>query len=195
VLIGWLAFAFLGGVNEIGARYLVGADPAQKSDLIYLLGGDYLTRAPLAAQLFKQGWAPKILVSREPQMSNRSTNTPVNFTGTTIQILVANGVPQDRIIDFLPGTGVTSTADEARALRLYLDTYPASRILIVTSSFHARRARMALNRAVPQGTQLRIITVDDPDCPAGHWRKTKYCQNQVRKEWTKLVFYFCTFFG
>jgi uncharacterized SAM-binding protein YcdF (DUF218 family) len=192
---GFLAFVFRSSVEEIGARYLVEADQAQKSDLIYVLGGNYLTRAPLAASLFKQGWAPKVLVSREPQMLDTSTKTRENFTDITIRILVANGVPRDRIIDFLPGTGVKSTADEARALRLYLNAYPASRILVVTSSFHARRARMALSRAVAQGTQLRVVTVDDPDCPPAHWRKTEYCQNQVQREWVKLMFYFCTFFG
>jgi uncharacterized SAM-binding protein YcdF (DUF218 family) len=186
---------FHNALLNASANFLVDTDVPQRADLIYLLGGNYLVRAPAAAALFRQGWASKILLSREASPSTDGGGKRENFTDITERILIENGVPRDRIIQFSPAAGVRSTADEARALRLYLDAYPATRILVVTSALHSRRARMALTRAVPSNVQVSVVAANDPDCGLTNWRETQYCRNQVETEWTKLVFYFCTFFG
>ncbi len=51
-----------------------------------------------------------ILIAREPG----------KLTDTTIALLAAEGVPRTQITAFQVGRGVTSTADEAHALRLYV---------------------------------------------------------------------------
>jgi uncharacterized SAM-binding protein YcdF (DUF218 family) len=174
--------------RELAADWLIDTDTPQKADLIYILGGDYLARAPVAAALFRQGLASRILISREP--SARSAD----FTSTTIAILKQNGVPPDRITDFQPGSGVRSTADEARSLRLYLEAYPASTILVVTHPFHTRRARLALRRAAPASTRFLLIPAAG-NCKPGGWQPLADCRHFVAVEWLKLIYYFCTFTG
>ncbi len=146
-------------------------------------------RVPEAARLFREGFAPRILVAREPTDQHPPRE---NFTDITIRMLVEAGVPRDRIVQLNPSSGVRSTADEARVLRLYLKSYPAHRVLVVTSPFHTRRARMVMNRAVPSDTRVALIAAPG-DCNNSTWQSSSDCRQQVALEWLKLYYYFFTF--
>jgi uncharacterized SAM-binding protein YcdF (DUF218 family) len=190
LLIG-CALAFRNGILNRATRFLVSSDPLQKADLLYILGGNYAVRAPVAAVLLRAGWAPKVLLAREPEAGRGHED----FTDITQRILMEHGVPRDRILEIAPGGGVRSTADEAHALRLYLDTYPRATVLVVTSAFHTRRARLALSRAVPGNVRIRMFAADDPVCPMNAWPANQRCQHEIELEWIKLLYYFFTFFG
>jgi uncharacterized SAM-binding protein YcdF (DUF218 family) len=164
---------------DVAGQFLIDPDAPAKSDIIYLLGGDYLARAPLAASLEKSGFAPMILIAREPS----------KLTDATIGLLTAMGVPRSGITDILVGHGVTSTADEARALRLYVRAHKVRSVLVVTSMLHSRRAGMAMRRALwGTGVQVRVVCVGD----AAYASKE---QGQAKLEWAKLIYYSLTFWG
>jgi uncharacterized SAM-binding protein YcdF (DUF218 family) len=99
------------------------------------------------------------------------------------------GVPKNAIVDFSPGTGVRSTADEARALRIYAEVYPVKSVLVVTTMMHSRRARMAIRRAL-LGKEIRVLVA----CvgPAAY-RPDQW--PQAKQEMIKLIYYFFTFWG
>lgn len=195
LLVAVVGIVFHNSVFNAAARFLISSDPPEKAGLIYILGGNYLVRAPAGAALYRQGWAPKILLAREPSGRGEDGRPSENFTDVTKRILTENGVPASRITEFFPAAGVRSTADEAHALRLYLEAYPASKILLVTSAFHSRRARMALSRAIPSGTRIVLFAVNDTDCTLANWRDTAHCRNKVETEWLKFGYYFFTFWG
>ena len=199
-----LLFSFIGVICATGwifqnsliastAGLLIHSDPPAKSDLIVVLGGNFSVRAPAAAQLYREGWAPKILLAREPH--DPIGHGGESFTDVTTRILESQGVPKDRIVDFAPANGVTSTADEVRAIKLFASVYPLKSILVVTSSFHSARAERALRRALPSSVDIRMIAADDPSCTAENWRYTPLCQHQVKLEWIKGIYYFLTFWG
>ncbi|HEX4773092.1 MAG TPA: YdcF family protein [Bryobacteraceae bacterium] len=195
VLLAIAIVVFHNAILNASARFLISSDPPQKADLIYILGGNYEVRAPAAAALYRQGWAPKILLAREPSGYQENGRPKENFTDITKRILVENGVPAGHITEFFPAAGVRSTADEAHALRLYITAYPASRILLVTSAFHSRRARMALSRAAPAGTRIVLFAVNDSDCTLTNWRGIAYCRKTVETELIKFFYYFFAFWG
>lgn len=194
-LVGVAGFAFAkldpAGFLHFSNRFLDDSDAPAKADLLFVLGGDFSRRAPFAAELYRDGLAPRILLAREPSSSSAS-----NFTDTTISILQANGVPKDRIIDFAPTAGVTSTADEARALKLYVSAYRVKTLLVVTSAYHTRRARMALSRAL-RGSGTHLIVVATPETPqqTQDWLNTEPGKTRLELEWVKLFYYFFTFWG
>jgi uncharacterized SAM-binding protein YcdF (DUF218 family) len=181
------AYAFHDVLWNRCANFLIAPDSPEKSDLIFILGGDYLLRAPYAARLYQQGYAPKILVAHEPV--NLTEGRRVDFTDDTIQTLEGAGVPKNAIVDFSPGTGVRSTADEARALRIYAEVYPVKSVLVVTTMMHSRRARMAIRRAL-LGKEIRVLVA----CvgPAAY-RPDQW--PQAKQEMIKLIYYFFTFWG
>ena len=92
------------------------------------------------AELYEQGLAPLIVIAR-------SENTPIvdlglvpNDTDVSVGVMEKLGVPPEKIIILpFPG-GVTSTFDEAAALRKYLEAHQVRKIILVTSAFHTRRA-------------------------------------------------------
>jgi uncharacterized SAM-binding protein YcdF (DUF218 family) len=187
VLISVLSFVYRGVVWSRCVQFLIAPDSPAKSDVIFLLGGDYMLRAPYAAQLYKEGYASKIIIAREPV--HRKPENVVDFSRDTIRTLEACGVPRTAIVDFTPSGGVTSTADEARALRIYADVYPINSVLVVTSMLHTRRARIAIKRAL-RGKGIRVLVV----C-VGKWRDLPNQQAQAREEMIKLIYYFVTFWG
>jgi uncharacterized SAM-binding protein YcdF (DUF218 family) len=173
-------------------RILIVEDPPEHCDAIYLLGGDYEIRAPKAAQMFREGWAPLIVLAREPE----AAHSKGNFTETTIGILHHEGVPTDRIVQIRVPGGVTNTAGEARALRDYVKSHPIHRLLVVTSAVHTRRAQMALYRSLwGARVDLYMAPVEEPGYRSGDWWLTSYGRGQVKAEYEKLLYYFVTFWG
>ena len=174
-LVCMLTLIFRSSIWNRCANFLIAPDSPQKADIIFLLGGDYLLRAPYAAQLYKEGYAPKILIAREPVYVMRDRHT--DFSEETIQLLENDGVPKDAIVSFSPSQGVKSTADEARALRIYADVYPLKIVLVVTSMIHSRRARMAIR--TPYGGREFGLS-----WPAlGHPRTLRISGHKPRRRW------------
>jgi uncharacterized SAM-binding protein YcdF (DUF218 family) len=54
----WRTFVSLG-------RILHNEDPLAKADVIYVLGGTRVERVAEAGELYREGWAPRILLSRQ----------------------------------------------------------------------------------------------------------------------------------
>ena len=179
-------------ICRLFAPLLFAGDQPAKADIIYVLGGDYGVRAPVAARLLHQGWARKIVLVREAE--NKALRH--NQTDLLRNALDRLGVPKDRIEELKPPGGVKSTADEARALKRYATHSPMNRVLVVTSSFHGRRARMAMERALAHtGVEVRVITAESNFASREHWRETKLGRKQIELECEKTLFYFFTFFG
>jgi uncharacterized SAM-binding protein YcdF (DUF218 family) len=93
-----------------------------------------------------------------------------NDADVAVRILQHQGVPDSAIIMLrIPG-GVTSTQDEGRVLRDYLQTHPAQRVIVVTSAYHTRRARWTLRREL-RGVEadLRMAAAEDDRFDASNW--------------------------
>lgn len=146
-----------------------------------------MLRAPFAARLYKEGYSPKILIAHEPMYN--SNDRLVDFTGDTVRTLERDGVPKRAIVEFTVARGVRSTADEARALRIYVDAYPVKSILVVTSMLHSRRARMAIRRALA-GREIRIRVA----C-VGSAVYMPEQRSQAEQEMIKMIYYFFAFWG
>ncbi len=161
------------------AQFLIRPDAPRRSDLIFLLGGDYLARSPYAAYLLVHGYSPQILVAREAS----------DMTDKSIDLMIALGAEARRIVQVRPTGGVHSTADEARALRRYVRSHSVKSVLVVTSMLHSRRAKMAIQRALwGTGVDVRVVCVGSPVYAPSQ-------QSDAKLEGTKLVYYFFTFWG
>lgn len=158
---------------RLGA-WLVVEDPLQKSDAIFVLGGTMFERPLEAVDLYHEGWAPRILLMR--QIADRGEIE-----------LRRRGVPFQREIDVqtdvlnrlgVPSSAIEilgeqdSTKDEADALRALVVANHWSRVIVVTSKQHTRRARLVMNRRVADtGGQVivRASRYDKTDVD-GWWR-------------------------
>lgn len=199
-LILWLLLILvaLAGLGAAGARpalrlagaYLVAEDPLERADLLILLAGEPPLRAPEAARLFAQGYAPRVLVSSERKPANydallrRGIRVPRGHE-TDLLILKASGVPE-RAITFLDAEA-TSTFAEARAIAKAIAPRAPKKVILVSSKSHTRRVKMIFRHFLGPGvTVLGHGAPEDAFDPAGWWRSRHQVQ-AVLLEYVKLA--------
>jgi uncharacterized SAM-binding protein YcdF (DUF218 family) len=153
--------------------WLVAEDPLEKADVIFVLGGTRMERPLEGADLYKAGWAPRLLLSRqlrdggELELKARGISYP---TEADMQrtILGGLGVPLEAI-DILDDDQV-STSAEGRALVNRAMQSQWKRIIVVTSKMHTRRARLALRRQLtPLGITLIMRGSHYDSMDPEHW--------------------------
>jgi uncharacterized SAM-binding protein YcdF (DUF218 family) len=147
-----------------------------RSDLILLLSGDgeQAGRADHAARLFHAGLAPTILVVRAEDPPAALRGFYPNDSDVQVLLLRDRGVPASAIrVLKVPG-GASSTMEEARLLAWYLRRNPASRVTVVTTEYHTRRASWAIRRATRDlPAEIRISGARDPRFHAGNWWRSE----------------------
>jgi uncharacterized SAM-binding protein YcdF (DUF218 family) len=149
-----------------GGFWVVDESP-QASDAIVMLGDDNFDadRAARAAQLFKAGWAPRIIAS------GRYLRPYETITDLEQRDLTDRGVPQNAIVRF--AHHAENTREEMFAIGQLLQAHGWKRILLVTSNYHTRRARYLAERAFPAGTVLRVIAAPDSDYDPNDWWRSR----------------------
>lgn len=169
-------------------RALVDTDPLVKSDAIVILGSQRLERTIEAGELYREGWAPRVVVSRvesvylRPFLQEHHISVPL-YSDIQRSVLRQMGVPANAILEL--GRPPINTADEANLTRVLAARYGWSRVMIVTSKFHSRRARWIFKNAAGRQFQVscRSARLDpsDPD----HWWRSGLDQFDVTLEYVK----------
>jgi uncharacterized SAM-binding protein YcdF (DUF218 family) len=186
-----LVFAFRSQILTGFADYLIINDKLQPADVIFLLNSEVNTRPFRAAELFKQGQAPVIVITR-------SENTPVvdlglmpNDTDISVGVMEKLGVPADKILVLPVPGGATSTFDEAAALRQYIEANQIHRIILVTSAFHTRRARWIFDKTLAGlPVMLEMAAVPYANFDQTNWWKDETGLITLNNEYIKLFYYF-----
>lgn len=155
--------------------WLVVQDPLEKADAVYVLGGTLYERPLEAVDLYREGWAPRIMLVRqmadfgEAELVKRGLPYP-REVDVQIDVLGRLGIPRDAIVIIDPAD---STADEADHLRAVVTRDRLSRVIVVTSKQHTRRARMVMRRRL-DGTGTQLIM-----------RYTRYDRSDVDRWWAR----------
>jgi uncharacterized SAM-binding protein YcdF (DUF218 family) len=175
ILLGLVVFLPLAG------RFFARGDRLERADLIMVLGGARIERWLEAVDLYKEGWAPKIVISPgqvsplETQLAARGVRYP-REGDLAHDAMLSLGIPADAVV-VLPN-GVDNTAAEAALLHR---TYPPDsihRVIVVTSGYHLRRAGYAFRREFA-GSGVQIVIHGsryDSSRPSRWWTK----RNDIR---------------
>ena len=149
-----------------GHLWVVDEAPAP-SDAIVILGDDNYNgdRAARAAELFKDGWAPRVIAS------GRYLRPYASIAELEEHDLADRGVPRSAIVRF--PQHAENTREEAIALRQLISERGWRRILVVTSSYHTRRSRYIFARILPAGTALRVVAARDSEYDPDNWWRTR----------------------
>jgi uncharacterized SAM-binding protein YcdF (DUF218 family) len=184
VMVAWTVVA------AAAARFLIVRAPLEKADAIVVLSGSsaYRERTQKAAQLFREGRAPRVLLTDDHTRGgwdNAQQRNPF-FVERAKDELIKGGVPQDRI-EIVPGVAV-STRDEAFIIRDYAARERLKSVLVVTSAYHSRRALRSLRKAmVDTGTTVGIEPTDN-GAQVFWWLQLEGWRN-VGGEYAKLIYY------
>lgn len=170
------------------AAWLSESDPPQRADAIVVLGDD-VTRVLQGAELYRAGYAPRVLLSvpaRSPRaLTLEHEGLPVLwFEEAGRTLLLRHDVPDTAIGTF--GQRLRSTVDEARALRaLFPDGTPT--LLIVSSPYHVHRARAIFRDALPHARILVVASRYEPY--PDRWWTNRDVAVQVVLECAKLTYF------
>jgi len=153
-------FLLLGALTlpRLGA-WLVVEDPLQKADAIVVLGGTMYERQLEAVDLYLAGMAPRVYLFREVsdwgERELIARKIPiVRAVDVQIDAMVKLGVPRDAIY-ILDEAG--STANEADHVFALVTAERFSRVIVVTSKQHTRRAHLVMNRRLASSGTAVIV--------------------------------------
>jgi uncharacterized SAM-binding protein YcdF (DUF218 family) len=181
-------FAFL----EIG-RFMAREDPLEKADAIFVFAGTRVERPLEAADLYREGYAPRIVITRATAeqgtlaAERRGLRIPSDFD-LSKDVLLNLGVPQEALM--APPRIHDNTAAEAQTLHDLAVHNKWKRVIVVSSKYHLRRIRLAAGRAM-RGTGVTLILRGsryDPATPERWWQR----RSDIRwlgSEIPKLILY------
>ncbi len=159
--------------------YLVQASSPVKADVVLVLAGDGRgNRILKAAQLVRDGYAPKVLVS------GPDGNYGLHECDLEIPFAVKAGYPESYFVHL--ENQARSTREEAHVAAQAIRQMGAHRVLLVTSDFHTRRAGGIYLAEAPD---LKITVVAAPDTyfSADHWWQNREGQKTAFYEWMKTI--------
>lgn len=161
------------------ARILVRDEGPARADIAVVLAGDfYGHRIVRAAELVKQGYVPKILVS--------GPNMLYGFYECDLEIpfAVKRGYPEDWFIR--APNEARSTREEAAVILPDLRRRGVHRFLLVTSDFHTARAARIYRAAAPD-LDMRVVAAPDEYFRADSWWHNREGRKTFVVEWLKTV--------
>lgn len=166
-------------------------DSVTRADGIMLLTGDVHMRPQKAAQLYRQGIAPRLLLAEQITTPGVAVGAEIGESDGARIMLARHGVPDSAIIE-LP-VQASSTWDEARALREYVRQSGLKRFVVVTSASHGRRARWLFRKAF-RGTavDLRFATIEDWRYDMDEWWISETGVVSVANEYLRFMHNFIT---
>jgi uncharacterized SAM-binding protein YcdF (DUF218 family) len=186
-----LAFSFRTQILTGIADYLIVSDKLQPADIIFVLNSEVNTRPFRAGELYKQGLAPVVVIARSENTPTVELGLVSNDTDISVGVMEKLGVPPEKIIVLPFSGGVTSTFDEASALRQYVIANQTHKIILVTSAFQSRRARWIFEKELSGlPVALEMVAVPYAGFDQTNWWKNETGLITLNNEYIKLFYYF-----
>jgi uncharacterized SAM-binding protein YcdF (DUF218 family) len=178
--------------HEVLLRYAaeqwVVSDDIHPADAIVILGGGVNSRPFAAADDYRNGLAPKILVANVRLNRVEALGVLPSHSAANRAVLIKLGVP-DSDIETL-GIAVSTTYEEAQALREWAIRNHAASVIVPTEGFASRRVRWTLAQALAgTGTVVQIQALDNPAHYHAGWWKTDQGLIAFNSELIKYLYY------
>ena len=162
---------------------LIHDDGASRAEIAVVLAGDnWGNRLTKAAELVKQGYVPRLLVSGPPGFYD------INEADAAIQYGIRKGYPAEWFVPLYHTAH--STREEAVFVLDALKQRNIHSFLLVTSDYHTARARRIFLNAERQrggGPDLRAVASADRYFSATSWWRNREGRKTTFIEWTKTL--------
>jgi uncharacterized SAM-binding protein YcdF (DUF218 family) len=177
-------------VFRTAGSWLVVADALQPARAVVVFGGHVPFRAMEAAAIYKQGWAREIWLTQsgvygeDLALERLGIERPPEHVYSRL-VLERLGVRSDAI--HLLAERNRNTADEVRAVARELKADGGTRVILITSKYHARRVKVIWHTLVGSRPEAIVrYAAEDPFEPNRWWRNTADAMS-VSREWFGLL--------
>ncbi len=160
-------------------HYLVLSEAPEKSDVIFVLAGDFQgQRVRKGCELAQQGFAPKVWVSGPDGVYGHTE------ADLAVAFAIRHGCPAHLLEAFY--SRANSTLDETKLVRERAAAAGYRSLLVVTSNFHTRRSARLFRREIP-GMRIRVVGAPDAGFDPDSWWKSRPMRKTFAFEWIKTV--------
>ena len=163
------------GLFLSAGRLVTREDPLEHADAIYVLGGTWARRWLESADLFREGYSTRIVLSPEARdvgeevLAGRGTPIPRPVDVQRQMLIDRMHIPA-AAIEVLPGE-LDNTAQEADAIKPLVAANHWRTLIVITDRAVTRRAGYAMRRAL--GPDVKVIARAsryDSYNPGGWWK-------------------------
>jgi uncharacterized SAM-binding protein YcdF (DUF218 family) len=175
-------------VLQGAAAYWIVSDHEGTADAVAILGGGVETRPFAAAEYYRKGLVHRILLSNVRIRKIEALGLLPLHADLNKAVLIKLGVPDADIELF--GKDLSSTYEEAVALRTWALLNDARSIIVPTEIFPSRRVDWILNREFAGlRTSLHVVALDDPEFSRTDWWKNEGGVISFQNEIIKYLYY------
>jgi uncharacterized SAM-binding protein YcdF (DUF218 family) len=177
-------------VLPAAGRFLIVADPPEPADAIVVLAGSYPDRILEAVELYRAGFAPRIIICRDPDSAafRRVSELGVRIPRPhEVNRMVAEqlGVPP-AAITVLDRAG-ESTYAEAEAVLAEVERRGYRSILLVTSKYHTRRAAEIYRLLAAGRVRIIVRPAQTDEFSADAWWRDRVSTRRLIIEYQKWL--------
>lgn len=184
-------------LSSIGG-YLIVEDPLERASAIVVLGSDSPYRALEGAKLYKDGWAPKVILTRPYRKRLFDTLQSLGIHKKeahelNYEVLLRSGVQPEAIV--VIDQEVENTLAELKAVLQALSPPSGATLIIVTSKYHTRRTRKIWGYLSDENITgiIHWARDDDPVFDTERWWKSRGSIRRLVNEYGGLVNYWLGF--
>lgn len=176
-------------INSIEAeritQYMDVTAITQEADLLFLFGTMLPEPAHLAVDAFRLNRVKYVVLT-----GGINRHTGINEADAHLQILLSNGIPEERII-------VENESRNTRENVLFalpqmmkkLDLDSVQSIMVLTKWHHCRRAMMTLKRHLPLGTRYYTLAYEQKGITRSGWWQHQEGYSRVIHNWQAIQDY------
>ena len=197
LVLATVLFVFSGTILSSIGEFLVVDEPPVRSDAAVVLntGLEYYSRLIQAADLYRQGFANKVVINGNRkskvlrELERQGFQACCLWYEESVRILELLGVPRKKIVT-ISVEDAYDTVSEAKAVGKSLIQSGISRIIISTSKSHTRRARFIWKSQFQDRLSIRMTAASsDPYSPEGWWKEGRQVK-WVLAEYGAWLYYF-----
>jgi uncharacterized SAM-binding protein YcdF (DUF218 family) len=184
VSVAFIAALAIVGFIRAGEFLSSPASAPRHADVILALGGDNGDRVALAVKLYKEGMAPRIMLTG---LENSYKESRPDYLNWRVQFLYAHGVPKEAVI--LESAAGNSWEEAVNTLNL-LKQHEWKTVLVVSDPPHMRRLNWAWGKVFGEsGREYILVSTTPAWWEAAHWWRHEQAGPFVLMEYTKLAYY------
>ncbi|MBV8525860.1 MAG: YdcF family protein [Acetobacteraceae bacterium] len=169
------------------ADFWIESDPIGPADAVAVFGGGLGDRPFAAANYYRRGLVKRIVISNVHESPAEGLGVLLPDTAANRAVLLKLGVPEGDIETF--GADLSSTREEALALRDWAARERVHSIIVPTEIFAARRLRWMLHRVFGNDLVIRVPALDPPEYRDDDWWRHERGIIGFQNELIKYVYY------
>jgi uncharacterized SAM-binding protein YcdF (DUF218 family) len=173
-------------LREAATLWIISDQPVQ-ADAVAVLGGGLEYRPFAAADYYRRGLVPKVLVSNVAASRAEQLGVLQSHVKANIAVLSKLGIPASAIEIF--GDRLSDTYSEVNALHEWALRTGAHTVVVPTDIFAARRLSWTLRRAFGRDATVVVPALDPVEYDRNDWWRDEHGVIAFQNEVAKYFYY------